>query len=158
MQYGSTQVRDCDPFCRQQHFKMYTAGTNQPGEMARGLRPLVELLTPWFVAVSIEPRTLSFNNLPRLPCSNPVYPWHRHVPGRYWGTHTRAIAKGIIGGSTPGAKMAPILVVGATGQLGTAAIDRLVGRGHVVRALVRPGSPREFPPNGVELAFGDLRD
>lgn len=54
--------------------------------------------------------------------------------------------------------MAPILVVGATGQLGTAAIDRLVGRGHVVRALVRPGSPRDFPANGVELAFGDLRD
>lgn len=57
-----------------------------------------------------------------------------------------------------GAEMAPILVVGATGQLGTAVIDRLVGMGRSVRALVRPGSPREFPANGVELAFGDLRD
>jgi uncharacterized protein YbjT (DUF2867 family) len=54
--------------------------------------------------------------------------------------------------------MASILVVGATGQLGTAVIDRLVGMGRSVRALVRPGSPREFPANGVELAFGDLRD
>jgi uncharacterized protein YbjT (DUF2867 family) len=54
--------------------------------------------------------------------------------------------------------MTPILVVGATGQLGTAVIDRLVGKGRSVRALVRPGSPREFPTNGVELAFGDLRD
>lgn len=57
-----------------------------------------------------------------------------------------------------GAEMAPILVVGATGQLGTAVIDRLVGMGRSVRALVRPGSPREFPANDVELAFGDLRD
>jgi NADH dehydrogenase len=55
-------------------------------------------------------------------------------------------------------KMAPILVVGATGQLGTAVIDRLVGRGLGVRALVRPSSPREFAAEGVELAFGDLRD
>ena len=54
--------------------------------------------------------------------------------------------------------MAPILVVGATGQLGTAVIDRLAGMGRPVRALVRPGSPREFPTNNVELAFGDLRD
>jgi NADH dehydrogenase len=54
--------------------------------------------------------------------------------------------------------MVPILVVGATGQLGTAVIDRLVSMGRPVRALVRPGSPREFPASGVELAFGDLRD
>ena len=54
--------------------------------------------------------------------------------------------------------MERILVVGATGQLGTAIIDRLVGMGRPVRALVRPNSPREFPADGVELAFGDLRD
>jgi len=54
--------------------------------------------------------------------------------------------------------MALILVVGATGQLGTAVIERLVGMGCPVRALVRPGSPREFPESGVELVFGDLRD
>jgi uncharacterized protein YbjT (DUF2867 family) len=53
---------------------------------------------------------------------------------------------------------APVLVVGATGQLGTAVIDRLVAAGQRVRALVRPSSPREFVSEGVELAFGDLRD
>jgi uncharacterized protein YbjT (DUF2867 family) len=53
---------------------------------------------------------------------------------------------------------APVLVVGATGQLGTAVIDRLRAGGRRVRALVRPSSPREFEPDGVELAFGDLRD
>ncbi len=52
----------------------------------------------------------------------------------------------------------PILVVGATGQLGTAVIDRLHGAGERVRAFVRPGSPREFSPDGIELAFGDLRE
>jgi uncharacterized protein YbjT (DUF2867 family) len=53
---------------------------------------------------------------------------------------------------------APVLVVGATGQLGTAVIDRLAAAGERVRALVRPSSPREFASDGVELAFGDLRD
>lgn len=54
--------------------------------------------------------------------------------------------------------MGPILVVGATGQLGTAVIDRLRGAGQRVRALVRPASPRAFESDGVELAFGDLRE
>lgn len=54
--------------------------------------------------------------------------------------------------------MDPVLVVGATGQLGTAVIDRLAGAGKRVRALVRPASPREFGSEGVELAFGDLRE
>ncbi|HEY4228744.1 MAG TPA: NmrA family NAD(P)-binding protein [Thermoanaerobaculia bacterium] len=53
---------------------------------------------------------------------------------------------------------APVLVVGSTGQLGTAVVDRLRAAGHPVRALVRPSSPRAFEPDGVELAFGDLRD
>jgi uncharacterized protein YbjT (DUF2867 family) len=52
----------------------------------------------------------------------------------------------------------PVLVVGATGQLGTAVVDRLRAAGRPVRALVRPSSPRAFEPDGVELAFGDLRD
>lgn len=52
----------------------------------------------------------------------------------------------------------PILVVGATGQLGTAVVERLRKAGVGVRALVRPGSPREFSSEGIELAFGDLRD
>ncbi|HEY1249549.1 MAG TPA: NmrA family NAD(P)-binding protein [Thermoanaerobaculia bacterium] len=54
--------------------------------------------------------------------------------------------------------MGPILVVGATGQLGTAVVDRLHAAGRPVRALVRPNSPREFASDGVELAFGDLRE
>jgi len=54
--------------------------------------------------------------------------------------------------------MGPILVVGATGQLGTAVVDRLRKSGQRVRALVRPTSPREFDSEGVELAFGDLRE
>ena len=54
--------------------------------------------------------------------------------------------------------MQPILIVGATGQLGTAVLERLRAKGQRVRALVRPSSPREFDSEGVELAFGDLRD
>ena len=54
--------------------------------------------------------------------------------------------------------MGPVLVVGATGQLGTAVIDRLSAARQRVRALVRPTSPREFDSEGVELAFGDLRE
>src|SRR5262245_13175793 len=54
--------------------------------------------------------------------------------------------------------MDPILVVGATGQLGTAVVNRLRKKGQRVRALVRPASPREFDAEGVELAFGDLRE
>jgi uncharacterized protein YbjT (DUF2867 family) len=54
--------------------------------------------------------------------------------------------------------LGPILVVGATGQLGTAVVDRLRAAGQRVRALVRPASPRQFASEGVELAFGDLRE
>jgi uncharacterized protein YbjT (DUF2867 family) len=54
--------------------------------------------------------------------------------------------------------MGPVLVVGATGQLGTAVVDRLRAAGQRVRALVRPATPREFESEGVELAFGDLRE
>lgn len=51
-----------------------------------------------------------------------------------------------------------ILVVGATGQLGTAVVRRLVKAGALVRAFVRPASPRSFEAEGIELVFGDLRD
>jgi NADH dehydrogenase len=54
--------------------------------------------------------------------------------------------------------MQPILIVGATGQLGTAVLERLRDAGQRVRALVRPASPREFDSEGIELTFGDLRD
>ncbi len=48
-----------------------------------------------------------------------------------------------------------ILVVGATGQLGTAVVRRLIAAGRAVRAFVRPGSSARAVP-GVELALGDL--
>ena len=52
-----------------------------------------------------------------------------------------------------------ILVVGATGQLGTAIIRRLVAAKQAVRAFVRQGSHYEhLKVPGVEFAFGDLRD
>lgn len=52
-----------------------------------------------------------------------------------------------------------ILVVGATGQLGTAIIRRLVASGQLVRAFVRRGSSyQHLEGPGVEIAFGDLRD
>lgn len=55
--------------------------------------------------------------------------------------------------------MARVLVVGATGQLGTAVLLQLVASGHSVRAFVRPTSPRSaIDGSGAELAFGDLRD
>ncbi len=54
--------------------------------------------------------------------------------------------------------MDPVLVVGATGQLGTAVVRRLQGAGAHVRAFVRPASPRAFGAEGIELAFGDLRE
>lgn len=52
-----------------------------------------------------------------------------------------------------------ILVVGATGQLGTAVVKRLAESGQPVRAFVRRGSRHEHLRSpGIELAFGDLRD
>ncbi len=52
-----------------------------------------------------------------------------------------------------------ILVVGATGQLGTAVAKRLAAAGTAVRAFVRSGSRHEhLRVPGIELAFGDLRD
>lgn len=52
-----------------------------------------------------------------------------------------------------------VLVVGATGQLGTAVVHELQTSGHAVRAFVRPGSRfAHLESAGAELAFGDLRD
>jgi uncharacterized protein YbjT (DUF2867 family) len=52
-----------------------------------------------------------------------------------------------------------ILVVGATGQLGTAVCTRLASEGYQVRALVRPGSRYQHLGRlGVELILGDLLD
>jgi uncharacterized protein YbjT (DUF2867 family) len=52
-----------------------------------------------------------------------------------------------------------ILVVGATGMLGLEICRRLRDQGRSIRALVRPGSPREplLRDIGVEIHHGDLR-
>jgi uncharacterized protein YbjT (DUF2867 family) len=56
--------------------------------------------------------------------------------------------------------MRPILVVGATGLLGSEVCRQLRGSRHVVRGLVRPGSPQTEMLHGigVELVPGDLND
>jgi dihydroflavonol-4-reductase len=52
-----------------------------------------------------------------------------------------------------------ILITGATGFLGHNLCPYLVGRGHRLRALVRPTSDVRFLRDlGVELAHGDVRD
>jgi 2-alkyl-3-oxoalkanoate reductase len=49
------------------------------------------------------------------------------------------------------------LVTGATGLLGSHIVERLLARGQVVRALVRPGGDTRFLESlGVELMYGDL--
>ena len=56
--------------------------------------------------------------------------------------------------------MRPVLVVGATGLLGSEICRDLRGSGHPVRGLMRPGAPREdfLQRLGVELVPGDLRN
>jgi len=55
-----------------------------------------------------------------------------------------------------------ILVVGATGELGSAIVRRLLGRGERVRALVRKSSDasrvQELKAAGAETVEGDLKD
>lgn len=51
----------------------------------------------------------------------------------------------------------PVLVVGASGQLGTRIVRRLAAAGRPVRAMVRPTSQvAHLPRSGVELVIGDL--
>ena len=58
--------------------------------------------------------------------------------------------------STAGSR---VLVTGATGLLGSHIVERLIARGHRVRALVRPGSRTDFLEGlGVEILRGDLTD
>ena len=53
-----------------------------------------------------------------------------------------------------------LLVVGATGQLGSLLVRQLRSQGEAVRALVRPGGPPvdDLAATGAELVRGDLRD
>jgi nucleoside-diphosphate-sugar epimerase len=50
------------------------------------------------------------------------------------------------------------LVTGATGFLGGRLVRELIGRGHEVAALVRPGSDATAVPTGAELVRGDVTD
>jgi len=50
-----------------------------------------------------------------------------------------------------------VLVSGGGGFLGRAVVDRLLERGHEVRAIVRPSSPRPSWPDTVEVFRADLR-
>ena len=54
----------------------------------------------------------------------------------------------------------PILVVGATGLLGSRVCRQLSDRGHRVRAMVRPGSPGvdALQTRGIDTVEGDLKD
>ena len=47
-----------------------------------------------------------------------------------------------------------VFVTGGTGYVGKALIPALLGRGHTVRVLARPGSEGSVPP-GVEVVLGD---
>lgn len=48
-----------------------------------------------------------------------------------------------------------VFVTGASGYLGTPLVAALAGRGHAVRALVRPGSAANLSTPGVEVVTGD---
>ena len=50
-----------------------------------------------------------------------------------------------------------IFITGGTGYLGQALIPRLLEHGHIVRALVRPGSQHKLPP-GCEAVLGNALD
>jgi uncharacterized protein YbjT (DUF2867 family) len=53
----------------------------------------------------------------------------------------------------------PVLVVGATGSLGSKVVDELLARGKNVRALVRPASDASrLESRGVQIARGDMLD
>jgi uncharacterized protein YbjT (DUF2867 family) len=53
----------------------------------------------------------------------------------------------------------PVLVVGATGSLGSKVVDELLARGKNVRALVRPASDAgRLESRGVQIARGDMLD
>ncbi|HEV2166152.1 MAG TPA: SDR family oxidoreductase [Thermoplasmata archaeon] len=61
--------------------------------------------------------------------------------------------------SDPASGSAPVLVVGATGDLGGRVVGALRARGKTVRALVRPGSDATgLPKEGVEVVRGDMLD
>jgi uncharacterized protein YbjT (DUF2867 family) len=52
----------------------------------------------------------------------------------------------------------PILVVGATGRIGSAVVEELLDVGSVVRTLTRRAEAEATPPEGVEVFTGDLTE
>jgi uncharacterized protein YbjT (DUF2867 family) len=54
--------------------------------------------------------------------------------------------------------MSSSLIIGATGNVGSALITQLHEHGHHVRALVRSASRAEVIPAGIDIAVGDLDD
>ncbi|GAA2540686.1 NAD(P)H-binding protein [Streptomyces sp. NPDC058947] len=54
--------------------------------------------------------------------------------------------------------MSSFLIIGATGNVGSALISQLHEQGHHVRALVRSASRAELIPAGIDIAVGDLDD
>lgn len=59
----------------------------------------------------------------------------------------------------PATEDRPVLIVGATGDLGGRTVRALRARGRTVRALVRPGSRSDhLPTEGVEIVRGDMLD
>ncbi len=55
--------------------------------------------------------------------------------------------------------LAPVLVIGGTGDLGGRIVRELLGRGKKVRALIRPGSDASVLADlGVEVVRGDMLD
>jgi nucleoside-diphosphate-sugar epimerase len=50
-----------------------------------------------------------------------------------------------------------VLVTGGGGFLGQSVVGRLLERGHTVRAIVRPSSPKPSWPDAVEVFRADLR-
>src|SRR3954462_4059904 len=49
-----------------------------------------------------------------------------------------------------------ILVVGATGSIGSLVVEEAIRQGHTVRALVRSASKARQLPRGAEAVIGDL--
>ncbi|WBP86316.1 NAD(P)H-binding protein [Kitasatospora cathayae] len=54
--------------------------------------------------------------------------------------------------------MSSFLVIGATGNVGSALVNQLHEQGHHVRALVRSASRAELLPAAIDIAVGDLDD
>ena len=79
----------------------------------------------------------------------------RVVPLDSWSANDIGSAAGGVTRSSP---LAPILVTGASGFLGSAIAVALRACGHHLRLLVRPTSPRTNLFPGDSLCEGDLRD